>query len=417
MDTLFRLHPVISSHGVLVVDDSSDHRSGIIDLLRMLGCSKTYEAKDGHVALDMIRNFAILPAVLIVDLQMPNMDGIELVQRLAEENRQPAVIIATEGDNNLISSVELIIDALNLPLLGALQKPCNAGQLQGLLNRFNATPTPPSSNPTIANLVSPEMLQIAIRSGDIIPAYQPKVSLSTGRVVGVEALARWTDQNGNQIPPGSFIQVAERYDLIQELTLAMLGHVLSDLKHWQAHGADLIVALNLSGKTISDKHLADEIIRRVESDQVSPTKLIFEVTESALVSDMATSLATLVRLRLHGFGLSIDDYGTGFSSMQQLARVPFTELKIDRSFISSASRRDNVFTILDSAIDMGLRLGLTTVAEGVETAEEVELLKFFGCNLIQGFLIAKPMASNELIPWLQTNQKRLNKMCSDWNLY
>ena len=160
------------------------------------------------------------------------------------------------------------------------------------------------------------------------------------------------------------------------------------------------IALNISAQSLSDRRFANEIIRRVDDARISPSSLMLEITESALVSDLAAALGTLGRLRLKGFGLSIDDYGTGFSSMQQLSRLPFTELKIDRSFVHHAHDKWNLRAILQSAIEMAQRLGLTTVAEGVETREDMVLLRSLGCRYAQGYLFAAPMPASAISSWL-----------------
>lgn len=148
----------------------------------------------------------------------------------------------------------------------------------------------------------------------------------------------------------------------------------------------------------------------VQGHGLTPDRIVFEITESSLVSQPGVALSVLARLRLKGFGLSIDDYGTGFSSMRQLARIPFTELKIDRSFVRGASQRDSLQVILRSAVDMANQLGLTSVAEGVETFEEWRLLQDYGCTLAQGWFIGKAMPGEEIGPWLKQHRTRLQEL-------
>jgi EAL domain-containing protein (putative c-di-GMP-specific phosphodiesterase class I) len=150
-----------------------------------------------------------------------------------------------------------------------------------------------------------------------------------------------------------------------------------------------------------------------EGHGLPPDTIVFEITESSLVAQPGVALSVLARLRLKGFGLSIDDYGTGFSSMRQLARIPFTELKIDRSFVRGASQRDSLQVILHSAVDMANQLGLTSVAEGVETIEEWRLLQRYGCTLAQGWLIAKAMPGEEIGPWVKQHRTRLQELRAD----
>jgi EAL domain-containing protein (putative c-di-GMP-specific phosphodiesterase class I) len=149
----------------------------------------------------------------------------------------------------------------------------------------------------------------------------------------------------------------------------------------------------------------------VKNADIASHQILLEITESALMKDQAVALATIARLKLHGFGFSIDDYGTGFSSMLQLSRIAFDELKIDRSFVSRATDSDHMSNILQSAVDMGRRLKITTVAEGVETIEQLQLLRGMGCDEIQGFLFARPMPAGDLLPWLVANEVRIASLC------
>ncbi|HVK53944.1 MAG TPA: EAL domain-containing response regulator, partial [Burkholderiales bacterium] len=392
--------------------DSTVHRLSMSDMLRSMGCSRIHEAAEGAAALEMIRGLVEPPALVIVDFDMPGMDGIELIQHLAEQRARPAVIIASGAGSTLVSAVETIVRALGFPILGSLKKPVIGTRLQEALARFESITSEFGLRALQKECVPADKLKTAIAFGEVVPFYQPKISLHTGDVVGLEALARWRDAENGYVLPNCFIPVAEKSGSIRDLTLSMLDSVLLDLRYWQKQGHFFTVALNLSANSLSDRMFADEIVRRTDAAKIARGSLVLEVTENELAGDIAASLATLVRLRLKGFGLSIDDYGTGFSSMQQLSRIPFTELKIDRSFLQGASDRTHLRIILQSAIDMGRRLGLITVAEGVETVHELKLLKVLGCAQAQGFSIAHPMVRGDLLPWLDHHRERLAKMCA-----
>jgi EAL domain-containing protein (putative c-di-GMP-specific phosphodiesterase class I) len=191
----------------------------------------------------------------------------------------------------------------------------------------------------------------------------------------------------------------------------MVDQLLADLASWNRRGHYPSVSFNVSARTLSNREFACEILQRVDAANVSPRSLTIEITESALVSDLASAIGTLGRLRLRGFGLAIDDYGTGFSSMQQLLRLPFTTLKIDRSFVGSAHQKWNLQTMLQSAIEMGHRLGLVTVAEGVETMDEMMLLESLGCQCLQGFLFSAPMPAAAVQSWLRQEKARIRALC------
>jgi EAL domain-containing protein (putative c-di-GMP-specific phosphodiesterase class I) len=202
------------------------------------------------------------------------------------------------------------------------------------------------------------------------------------------------------ILPDEFIPLAEQHNLIHKLTLRVMNQAMLQCCAWQAEGNDLTVAINLSPVLLDRPDLVEEIVQLRSCYDLPSEKVIFEITESSLLRDLGVALSVLTRLRLRGFGLSLDDYGTGFASMQQLAQIPFTELKIDRSFVRGACQSEPLKVMLSSAIEMAKELGLVTVAEGVETQEELELLRQYGCTYAQGWLVAKPMPSEDLLKWL-----------------
>lgn len=407
------LHAAIRQQGVLVVDDSAVQRQAVVEALRRLGVSKIFEAADGLAGLQLLRSLFQPPAIIILDLEMPGMDGIEMAQLMAVEGVRASLLVASGAEHAILETVRDMVEELGLPLLGALRKPLSEAVLAGAFARFgDGAPCPPGGGGGLPPGVSVDALRRALAEGRIVPYYQPKVRLDSGQVSGLEALARWREAGGNLIPPAAFIDLAERHGLIGDLTLAMLDAVLCDLAGWHEAGFYPVVAINVSAPSLAERRFANEIIGRVEAARVSPSALVLEITESALVSDLAAALGTLGRLRLKGFGLSIDDYGTGFSSMQQLSRLPFTELKVDRSFVRHAHEKWQLRTILESAISMGHRLGLTTVAEGIETREELDLLRALGCQYAQGYLVTPPMPAAALLPWLRREATRLRTLCA-----
>lgn len=406
------LHPAIRQQGVLVVDDSLVQRQNAVELLRQLGVSKIFEAGNGRDALQLLHSLFQPPAIIVLDLEMPDMDGIETAQQLAMDGLRSSLLVVSSAESAVIDTVRTMIEALGLPLLGALHKPLSCADMTGAVARFaDAAPDAGVMRRDEQAGVEVDNLRRAIADGRIVPFYQPKVWMENGRVTGLEALARWREEGGKLIPPAAFIELAEQNGLIREITLVMLDAVLHDLQAWHEAGFYPTVAINVSAPSLSDRQFANEIIGRVDEARISPSALVLEITESALVSDLAGALGTLGRLRLKGYGLSIDDYGTGFSSMQQLSRLPFTELKVDRSFVRHAHEKWQLRTILESAISMGHRLGLTTVAEGIETQEELDLLRSLGCKYAQGYLITPPMPASALLGWIAREEGRLRAIC------
>lgn len=405
------LHPDLFLQGVMVVDDSSMHRYSAHLCLRAFGINQVYEAANGQLAMEQLVQLPHMPAVMLLDLEMPVMDGIEVLQQLAKLPKRPAVVLASSSDEVLISAVATMAEALGIILLGAFRKPVDPHELAGALASYNPGDTMPGEQ--IANTVETnvEQLKLALDRARIQVHYQPKINLQSLSLAGVEALARWKNPQGDWIPPGVFIPLAEEHGLIGDLTLSVLDQILLDMNDWWEAGHYIPVAMNLSAKSLAEFNLANEIIQRVIRQGIPAHFITFEITESALVVDLPSALATISRLRLKGFGISIDDYGTGFSSMQQLSRFPFSELKIDRSFVGGAPARQYMRNILKSAIDMGQRLGITTVAEGVETEAELQLLKSLGCKQAQGFLLARPMPGRDLLGWVERDLQSKLDIC------
>ncbi|WP_144424004.1 EAL domain-containing response regulator [Herbaspirillum hiltneri] len=394
---------------LLIVDDSPLQRLHTVGLMRDLGVEMIYEAGDGQEALDLLALLKLPPSLVIVDLEMPGMDGVEFIQHLQERKLNFPIIVASSRETSLLASVETMIEALGMHVLGALQKPLNQEKIMGALKSFNSNPAFPAKDDALPAVCETE-LPAAIRNGEIIAFYQPKVDIRTGMLKGVEALARWMHPTNGMVPPDRFIPLAEQCGLIHELTLSMLTQAMAQAALWNERGLPLKVAVNLSPLSLDIPGFVQKIVDLLAQHALQADQMVLEITEGSVVANLGTALGTLARLRLKGFGLSIDDYGTGFSSMQQLARIPFTELKIDRSFVHGAHARQNLRVILQSALDMAKRLELVTVAEGIETIEDWRLLQESGCTIGQGYLIARPMPANDLPVWLKGHHRRLGEL-------
>lgn len=389
---------VLNASGVMVVEDSTPQRMVAVGLLRELGLTHIEEAADGVAALQLLKRLPVPPAVLVVDLEMSGMDGVELLHQVAAEGYRAGVVIASARELALIESVESMVSEMGLIMLGALRKPLQIEPLCAALNSLgDKVGIPKRSLGPLAPDVTPDELAIALEQKRLVPCFQPKLDLQTLMPRGAEVLARWLCADGTLIEPARFIDVAEAHGLMPQVTAHMVDASLAAMRHWDSRGMRLSVAINLSPVTLDDQQLADDLIERVSAAGIEPSRITFEVTETAMAQGVS-AVKTLLRLKLRGFSLAIDDFGTGFSSMQQLSKIPFSELKIDRSIVHDAHRRPNRRTILESAIDMGRRLGMVTVAEGVEQIEDFNLLQQLGCELAQGYFISRPVCFDDFIP-------------------
>jgi diguanylate cyclase (GGDEF)-like protein len=240
-------------------------------------------------------------------------------------------------------------------------------------------------------------LRRAVEGGELVLYYQPQVDTVTGRVVGLEALARWVHPEHGMIPPAEFIPLAEETGLIIPLGEWVLRRACSQVKAWQVEGFDpLPVAVNLSGRQFRRGDLPQLVSRVLGETGLPPSSLRLELTESCVMEDAGFAAGVLRELKAQGVGLSIDDFGTGYSSLSYLKRLPVDELKIDRSFVNDATNNEDDAAIVAAIVLLARTLRLQVVAEGVETKEQLELLRALGCGRAQGFLFSRPLPAEEV---------------------
>ncbi|QWF17377.1 EAL domain-containing response regulator [Lysobacter capsici] len=384
----------ISALSVLVVEDHGFQRRMALRLLSELGVTRAFEAADGASALRLLETMAQPPDVVMVDLDMPGMDGIEFIDHLAQRHLARAVLVVSALDAALLHTVQTMARACGLRVLDAVAKPLTKAKLSNALTSLRETKA--DVDPPHPGEILPGAVRAALASGEIVPWFQPQVELSNGRVIGVEALARWRRGDGRVILPQHFVPVLEREDLLDELTERMLAQACRWKRDWDRAGLRLKLSVNVSASTLDDTGAADRYQRIVREAGVDPAEIVLELTESSLMADAARGLAVLARLRLKGFGLSIDDFGTGWSSLSQLSQVPFTELKIDQEFVAGASQQPRKRAVVEASLDLARKLGLDAVAEGVETIEDWQMLAELGCTTAQGRLIGDAVPGEEL---------------------
>jgi EAL domain-containing protein (putative c-di-GMP-specific phosphodiesterase class I) len=244
-------------------------------------------------------------------------------------------------------------------------------------------------------------LRKAIEEDELVLHYQPKLDLTRGQVVGLEALLRWPHARLGLVPPDQFIPLAEKTGLIRPLSLWVLNAAIKQRREWQGTNLAVPVAVNLSMRNLHDPQLPDLVEKLLATWGGQPDWLVLEITESTLMVDPARALEVLARLCGMGLRIAIDDFGTGYSSLAYLRQLPVHELKIDRSFVRQMSEGDAV--IVRSTISLGHELGLTVVAEGVEDLATYERLGEFACDLIQGYLVSRPLPAVQLGIWMNNS--------------
>src|SRR5882672_10748177 len=365
----------------LVVEDHGFQRWMAANLLESLGANYVFSASDGREALLMLEGREPPIDVIVTDLDMPGMDGMEFIRHVAEGKYPAALIVASAMDPALVASVEAMARAYGARLLGAIPKPLTAKKLkEAIAGHLVASDVNGHAQP---RSFSVEQLAAGLERGEFEPFFQAKIVSNTQATSGAEAVARWRNPQHGIIRPQDFIESMEESSLIDALTEMVVKEAARNCRRWCEAGSDITVSVNLSGKSLHDVSLADRLVKIVGEQGLEAKHLIFEVTESVATSDLGRALENLSRLRMRGFGLSIDDYGTGYSSMERLTRVPFTELKIDQSFVKNAVTQPSSRAVVESSLEMAAKLGIVAVAEGVETRSEWELVRALGCPLAQ----------------------------------
>jgi EAL domain-containing protein (putative c-di-GMP-specific phosphodiesterase class I) len=378
---------------VMVVEDHDFQRQVALRLLDQAGFGTTLEAADGRSALALLGERKHPVDIVLVDLDLPRMDGIEFIGHVAREQLANAVVVLTALDPALLNTVRIMARASGMRVLGTVEKPLTHAKLLTTLDLYFTADLLDDEAP--APEINDGLLAEALANDAFEAWFQPQVAIDNGFVTGVEALARWS-LNGHAISPVRFIPELERAGLIDALTERILAQACRWHNRWREQGLDLDVSVNVSMHNLDDISTADRYQAIAQSEGVDPHAVTLEITESAMMHEAAKVLNVLARLRLKGFGLSVDDFGTGWSSLSQLAQLPVTELKIDQGFINGASESRNR-AVVEASIDLGRKLKLTTIAEGVRSVEEWQMLAELGCARAQGELISMPVPGGQLV--------------------
>lgn len=395
---------------ILVVEDYALHRTILVSILRQMGFLHIFEAQDGFDALDLCEENNI--DILFCDLRLPGMDGMALLRRLASKGFKGGIILSSVLDSDVVNAVLRMGNAFGLQVLGRIDKPTTPKQLKQLIDSRSPwegtlTELPEEPHITVFDL------EYAIQNKQIKPWFQPKVSFISGDWSGLEVLSRWVHPTYGMVSPDIFIPLAEKHGLMHHLTEMIIREALAHYQMLVQVKPTLNISINLSTSSLIEKSLSNFLLLHCGINRVSPEQITLEITESTFATDIGHVLEILSRLRMHGFGISIDDFGTGYSSLQQLALLPFTELKLDRTFVAHCHNVASHMAIIESSLKLANNLGLKTVAEGVEDKRTWHTLKKLGCNTCQGFIAAKAMPYDELDNWYQGWKHKSKDVISD----
>ncbi len=338
--------------------------------------------------------------VIVLDLVMPDIDGVELLRFLAGQNASAKIILISGYDKGVLNSAQKLALEHGLDIIATFGKPLVHEELETLFGSITSSPGySPDSTIELLELPSKEELQTAIAEGELEPWFQPQLGIHSGLLVGVEALIRWNHPHRGLLMPNIIIPLAEQAKLMDELTSLVFEQSFKWISRWREQGLETRTSINVTVDSLKELGFPERVSEKARQHQLSPKQVVIEVTESGLMLDLTKSLDVLTRTRMKGIELAIDDFGTGYSSMVQLYRAPFSEIKVDRSFVMQATSDAEALAIVEMTILLGHKLGMTVVAEGIENQETWNLLTDLGCDTAQGFLISKPMPGNELVEW------------------
>lgn len=341
--------------------------------------------------------------LILLDLMMPGMDGIEVLRLLGERHSRARILLMSGMDRRVLETAEKLAHSLGLRVVGHLQKPFPLTELRGLLSTLAGmeVPATPVSAPRVS--VSNDQLRKALENHEFVNYYQPQISLVTGEVTGVEALARWNHPEMGMILPENFIARVEALGLIGKLCWSTAEMAMTEARQLvDRTGNPLRLSINVSMISLHDLEFPDAFLNLANQYDFPTDRIALEITETSLISELSRTLDVLTRLRMKNFHLSIDDFGSGYAMMRQLQHVPATELKIDKSIVEKMHQNESDRVMVEKIIEMGHELNMEVMAEGVVTQEQLEMLRQKGCDGAQGFLFSHALPLDELTNWLKT---------------
>lgn len=376
---------------ILIVEDHPFQHLYLQNLFSELGDFDLACARDGEEALDCLkqRDFDLV----LTDLLMPGMDGVQFIQGLAAQRSRPALAIMSAASRRMLMGASLVASNLQVKVIGLISKPVNAAALRCLIDQLQALrqSVPAATHPGIDR----QSICNALDNGELQAWFQPKKALNNGRIVAAEALVRWNHPEHGTLLPGVFLPALIAFGLEEPLLWCVLKQAIAAQATWREQGYDIPVSVNLPTHLLNSHDLPDRILAFVLAHQGLPARICFELMECSVPDDISNFYAGACRLRIKGFGLSQDDFGKGYSSYMNLVSAPFTELKIDRALVQGCNANAELAQALTSIVSLGRQLGLTVVAEGVETAQELALLRKIDCTQVQGFLISHAVSADQ----------------------
>ena len=394
---------------VLIIDDDPTQFTILSAYFQRIGAEAVKGAENAARALTFLNDENFGFDLIVSDLQMPEMDGIELLRHLKSIRFKGELVIISGVQKNLLEHAGRLAKMQNLNITGHLSKPVSKNALDRLFLR-DAKGTESTAKPKPQHVITNNDFDKALTDGEIFPVFQPKIDLTTGRIAGAEALARWEKPNVGFISPDKLFSFAEDMGRLEELTFYLFDKAAGAIKHFVNADPSQKFATNLAPALISNLSLPDRLVNLIRHHKLNLENFSFEVTENSILNLDPVTLEVLSRLRIYGFDLAIDDFGTGSSNIQTLRDFPYSELKIDRAFISNATTDAFSRETVHAAVALATEQNMRIVAEGVESIESLNFIQKNGVHEVQGFLISKPLKAKEYLEFIAGNAEGIDLM-------
>jgi len=367
------------------------------------GMTVVGSASGGQAGLQMIASLPATPHLILVHAAFPDMDVADFLLALSQQDWSANVLFYGIECLRIKDTVQTLAASLGLPACDGVVGRLSGNVLVNALKEIGAANARALATPPVSIVRASALDATAIRCGllrgEFELYYQPKIRLSDGSPCGAEALLRWNHPQLGLLSPASFLRNAEEAGLAELLTTSVLNLALSDLQIWTAMGRSLKSSINLSPLALENPHLGDQIVDIVRRTGIRPNAIAFEITEYSEIGDLSAALRNVLKLRINGHALSLDDFGAGHASILQLSRIPFTELKADQKLVHGAWMRPHVGPLLRLAVAAARELEMASVAEGIESKEDLEFVRSLGFGMGQGYFIARPMQAHLLPTW------------------
>ncbi|MEO5337050.1 MAG: EAL domain-containing response regulator [Magnetospirillum sp. WYHS-4] len=385
----------MTSRRVLILDDDAELREFITVIVQKEG----FETLSIETFAGLKETFAdFQPDLIVLDLSLQDTDGVEVLRYLSGRGAKSSILLISSFDERLLRSALNLGESYGLNMLGNLQKPLRPADVRAMLAKL----------PEVSATVREGDLDLAIRHDHLFLNFQPKVDMRSRQVLSAEALVRWNDPKRGMIFPDQFIALAERSGLIDPMTERILRKAIAAACVWRDRGLNIAVAVNLSAASLTDLEFPTRVSALLAEAKLDSSRLILEVTETSAMTDAKATMDILTRLRIKGINISLDDFGTGYSSLVELHRMPFSELKIDRSFVMDSHKDKDSRIIVEAILGLAHALQIKTVAEGVETEAHWDMLAESGCNMAQGYYLSRPLPQDDFLAWVADWNKRIS---------